>query len=173
MDWLEITAQISQVAGIVSVIFAALSTRANTRISHKQRNIDTFTTYSERHQAATDSFPDNAFYNRLDDSQLPPRSSEPTQAVRRYLLVICDVHYLSYQKYLDDSIWQVWRSDLQHVLSTALQSSASGQILNLSLSTLKPLLTLSNRSKRKRSRLPPAPLLHHKDAGQSVYAMAI
>lgn len=120
MDWLEITAQVSQAAGIISVIFAAVSIRANTRLSHKQWNVDTFKTYSERHQAATDSFPDNAFYKRLDSSQLPPRSPELTQAVRKYLFVICDVHYLSYQKYLDDSIWHVWRGDLERTLNCPL-----------------------------------------------------
>ena len=120
MDWLNVMAQVSQVAGIISVIFAAVSIRANTRLSHRQWNIDTFTTYSERHQAATESFPDNAFYKRLDSSQLPPRSPELTQAVRRYLFVICDVHYLSYQKYIDDSIWHVWRTDLERTLSCPL-----------------------------------------------------
>ena len=114
------TAQISQLAAIVSVIFAAVSIRSNTRLSRRQWNIETFITYSERHKAATESFPDNAFYNRLDSSKLPPRSLELTQAVRCYLFVICDVHYLSYQKYLDDSIWQVWRNDLERTLSCPL-----------------------------------------------------
>ncbi len=120
MDWLETTAQISQIAAVISVIFAAVSIRSNTKLSHRQWNIDTFTTYSQRHQAATDSFPEDAFYHRLDSSKLPPRSPALTQAVRRYLFVICDVHYLSYQKYLDDSIWQVWRNDLKRTLSCPL-----------------------------------------------------
>ena len=88
MDWLSVTAQVSQIAAIGSVIFAAVSIRSNTRLSRRQWNIDTFTTYSERHKAATESFPDNAFYSRLDSSKLPPRSLELTQAVRRYLFVI-------------------------------------------------------------------------------------
>ncbi|MGB7251146.1 MAG: hypothetical protein WBC73_19590 [Phormidesmis sp.] len=120
MDWLEITAQISQVAGVISVIFAAISIRSNTKLSQRQWNIDTFTTYSQRHQAATERFPDDAFYHRLDSSKLPPRSPALTQAVRRYLFVICDVHYLSYQKYLDDSIWQVWRNDIERTLNCPL-----------------------------------------------------
>lgn len=120
MDWRSLTAQISQIAAIGSVIFAAVSIRSNTRLSRRQWNIETFITYSERHKEATQSFPNNAFYHRLDSSQLPPRSPELTAAVRRYLFVICDVHYLSYQKYLDDSIWQVWRKDLERTLNCPL-----------------------------------------------------
>ena len=120
MDWLSITAQVSQIAAIGSVIFAAVSIRSNTRLSRRQWNVQTFTTYAERHKEVTQSFPDNAFYNRLDSSKLPPRSPELTQAVRRYLFVISEVHYLSYQKYLDDSIWQVWRKDLERTLTCPL-----------------------------------------------------
>ena len=120
MNWLEITAQISQVAGVISVIFAALAIRSNTKLSHRQWNIDTFTTYSERHKNAIAAFPDNAFYNRLDPETLPPRSPELSTAVLNYLFVICDVHYLAYQKYLDDSIWQAWRKDLTRTLCCPL-----------------------------------------------------
>ena len=111
MNWLEITAQISQVAGVISVVFAAIAIRSNTKLSQRQWNVDTFTTYSERHKAAIAAFPDNAFYNRLDPEKLPPRSSELTQAVLNYLFVLCDVHYLAYHKYLDDSIWNAWREE--------------------------------------------------------------
>ncbi len=76
--------------------------------------------YSERHQAVIDSFPDNAFYNRFDESKLPPRSPHRTIAVRNYLFIICNVHYLAYQQYLDDSIWQVWRRDMKRTLRTPL-----------------------------------------------------
>ena len=120
IDWLEITAQVSQVAGVASVIFAAVSIRSNTRLSYRQWNIDTFTTYSERHKEAIAAFPDNAFYNRLDPEKLPERSPELTQAVLNYLFVICDVHYLAYQNYLDDSIWQAWRADLTRTLRCPL-----------------------------------------------------
>ncbi|MEL6158321.1 MAG: hypothetical protein AAFQ40_12935 [Cyanobacteria bacterium J06623_5] len=120
MDWLEIIAQISQIAGIISVIFAALSIRSNTQLSKKQWNIDTFNLYSEKHQSVVDSFPDRAFYNRFDPSKLPPRSSELTAAVRRYLFVISAVHYLAYQEYLADSIWDVWRRDIDRTLTCEL-----------------------------------------------------
>ena len=120
INWLEITAQVSQVAGVISVIFAAVSIRSNTRISYRQWNIDTFTTYSERHKEAIAAFPDNAFYNRLDPEKLPERSPELTQAVLNYLFVICDVHYLAYHKYLEDSIWQAWRADLTRTLRCPL-----------------------------------------------------
>ncbi|MEL6468970.1 MAG: hypothetical protein AAFQ74_04535 [Cyanobacteria bacterium J06623_4] len=120
MDWLEITAQISQIAGIVSVIFAAFSIRSNTQLSKKQWNIDTFNLYSERHQSIVESFPDNAFYNRHDPSKLPPRSPELTHAVRKYLFVISAVHYLAYQRYLADSIWDVWRRDIDKTLTCEL-----------------------------------------------------
>ena len=120
MDWLSATAQVSQIAAITSVIFAAVSIRANTRLSRKQWNIETFITYSKRHKAAADSFPNNAFYSRLDSNKLPPRSPELTQAVRHYFFVICDVHYLFHQKYLDDSIWQVWRNELERTLNCPL-----------------------------------------------------
>jgi hypothetical protein len=56
MNWLTIIAQVSQLAAIISVIFAALSIRASTRISRKQWNVDTFNIYSERYQAVVDSF---------------------------------------------------------------------------------------------------------------------
>ena len=116
MNWLETTAQISQIAAVISVIFAAYSIRSNTKLSHRQWNVDTFTTYSERHKSAIAAFPNNAFYNRLDPEKLPPRSPELSKAVLNYLFVICDVHYLAYQKYLDDSIWQAWRADLTRTL---------------------------------------------------------
>ncbi len=120
MDWLETTAQLSQIAGVVSVIFAAVSIRSNTRLSKRQWNVDTFNLYFERHQDAVGSFPDNAFYSRFDDSKLPPRSLELTAAVRRYLFVIQAVDYLAYQKYLDDSIWNVWRRDMRKTLGCQL-----------------------------------------------------
>ncbi|MBE9060705.1 hypothetical protein [cf. Phormidesmis sp. LEGE 11477] len=120
MNWLETTAQLSQIAGVVSVIFAALSIRSNTRLSKRQWNVDTYNLYSERHQKAVENFPNNAFYNRFDDSQLPPRSPELTAAVRRYLFVIQSVDYLAYQKYLDASIWNVWRKDMQRTLRCQL-----------------------------------------------------
>ncbi|MGC1306618.1 MAG: hypothetical protein WA885_05265 [Phormidesmis sp.] len=120
MDWLEKTAQLSQIAAVISVIFAALSIRSNTQLSQRQWNVDTFTTYSERHKAVVSNFPDDAFYHRLDPDKLPPRSPKLTRAVLDYLFVICDVHYLSYQKYLDNSIWQVWRDDLERTLSCPL-----------------------------------------------------
>ena len=120
MDWLEISAQLSQIAGVISVIFAAISIRSNTKLSKRQWNVDTFNLYFERHQNAVDSFPNNAFYNRFDDSKLPPRSPELTAAVRRYLFVIQAVDYLAYQEYLDDSIWDVWRRDMQRTLGCRL-----------------------------------------------------
>ena len=120
MNWLETTAQISQIAAVISVIFAAYSIRSNTKLSHRQWNVDTFTTYSERHKDAIAAFPDNAFYNRLDPEKLPPRSPELSKAILNYLFVICDVHYLAYQKYLDDSIWQAWRADLTRTLRCPL-----------------------------------------------------
>lgn len=120
MDWLSITAQVAQLATIISVIFAAFSIRSNTQLSRKQWNVSTFTTYTERHRAAVNSFPNNAFYHRLDVEKLPAQSPELTQAVINYLFVICEVHYLAYQKYLDDSIWQVWREDMERTLCCPL-----------------------------------------------------
>ena len=120
MDWLATTAQLSQIAGVISVIFAAVSIRSNTKLSKRQWNVDTFNLYSQRHQDAVEGFPDNAFYNRFDNSKLPPRSAELTAAVRRYLFVIQAVDYLAYQKYLDDSIWNVWRRDLKKTLGCQL-----------------------------------------------------
>lgn len=116
MDWLETTAQISQIAGVISVVFAAVSIRSNTRLSKRQWNVDTFNLYFERHQNAIESFPNNAFYERFDHDKLPPRTPELTAAVRRYLFVIQAVHYLAYQKYLDDSIWNVWYKDMKRTL---------------------------------------------------------
>lgn len=120
MHWLEITTQLSQIAGVISVLFAAAAIRSNTQLSRKQWNVDTFTTYTQRHKDAVESFPHDAFYHRLDSTKLPSRSPELTRAVRGYLFVICEVHYLSYQKYLDDSIWQVWRTDIERTLSCPL-----------------------------------------------------
>ena len=120
MNWLETTAQLSQVAAVLSVLFAAISIRSNTRLSRRQWNVNTFTTYSERHKEAIAAFPNNAFYNRLDPAKLPPRSPELTSATLSYLFVICDVHYLAYQEYLEDSIWQAWRSDLIRTLRCPL-----------------------------------------------------
>jgi hypothetical protein len=120
MDWLAIIAQISQLAAIISVIFAALSIRTNTSLSRKQWNVDTFNTYTERYQSAVESFPDEAFYHRFDNSKLPPRSPQLTTAVRKYLFVVSSVHYLSTQGYIDDSIWLVWRSDLERTLKSTL-----------------------------------------------------
>ncbi len=120
MNWLAVIAQISQLAAIISVIFAALSIRTNTKLSRRQWNVDTFNIYSERHQNAVESFPDDAFYHRFDESKLPPRSPQLTTAVRKYLFVISSVHYLSAQGYLDDSIWLVWRKDLMRTLSATL-----------------------------------------------------
>ncbi len=56
-------------------------------------------------------------YERFDHDQLSPRSLELTAAVRRYLFVIQAVHYLAYQKYLDDSIWNVWYKDMKRTLA--------------------------------------------------------
>ncbi len=120
MEWLSVTAQVSQIVAIASVIFAAVSIQANTRLSHRQWNIETFITYSERHQAVIDSFPDNAFYNPLNESKLPLGSPRLTVAVRNYLFAICNVHYLTYQKYLDDLIWLVWRRDMERTLGSPL-----------------------------------------------------
>lgn len=120
MNWLEVTAQLSQIAGVISVIFAAVSIRSNTRLSRRQWNVDTFNLYFERHQNAIERFPNNTFYERFDPDKLPPRSPELTASVRRYLFVIQAVDYLAYQKYLDDSIWNVWRTDMKKTLRCPL-----------------------------------------------------
>ena len=118
MDWLTLT---TQIATIISVIFAAISIRSNTYLSRKQWNVDTFNTYSERHLAAIKAFPDNAFYNRFDESKLPERSPELTFAVRNHLFVICNVHYLAYHKYLEESIWNAWRRDMERTLNSEFE----------------------------------------------------
>ena len=120
MNWLETTAQLSQIAGVISVIFAAVSIRSNTRLSRRQWNVDTFNLYAQRHQDAIESFPDHAFYDRFDHSKLPERSPELTAADRRYLYVIQAEDYLANQNYLDDSIWNVWRDDMQRTLRCPL-----------------------------------------------------
>lgn len=119
-DSIQVVSLISQIAGVISVIFAAVSIRSNTKMMHRQWNVDTFMNYSQRHQQATAAFPNNAFYHRFDHGQLPPQSPDLTQAVLNYLFVICDVHYLSTQRYLDPSIWNVWSDDLERTLSCPL-----------------------------------------------------
>lgn len=120
MHWLETTAQLSQIAGVISVIFAAVSIRSNTHLSKRQWNVDTFNLYSKRHQDAIENFPGNTFYERFDVDKLPPRSAELTAAVRKYLFVIQAVDYLAYQKYIDESIWNVWRDDMKKTLRCPL-----------------------------------------------------
>ncbi|MEO0758736.1 MAG: hypothetical protein AAFY78_17890 [Cyanobacteria bacterium J06648_16] len=119
-DSMQAVSLVSQIAGVISVVFAAISIRSNTRMMHRQWNVDTFMNYSQRHQKAISQFPHNAFYHRFDDARLPPKSPELTQAVLDYLFVICDVHYLSTQRYLDPSIWNVWSDDLDRTLSCPL-----------------------------------------------------
>ncbi len=119
-DSIQAVSLASQVAGVISVVFAAVSIRSNTRMMHRQWNVDTFMNYSQRHQAAISRFPENAFYHRFDDERLPERSPQLTQAVLNYLFVICDVHYLSAQRYLDPSIWKLWSEDLERTLGCPL-----------------------------------------------------
>jgi hypothetical protein len=86
----------------------------------KQWNVDVFTTYSQRHEDLIHGFPDYAFFDRFDPAKLPPRSAELTIATRKYLNLICDVHYLFCQGYLDNSIWQIWQADLRRTLNSPL-----------------------------------------------------
>jgi hypothetical protein len=120
MELLETISQLSQVVTVISVVFAALAIRSNTQLSRKQWNVDVFTTYSQRHEAVINAFPEDAFFSRFDAEKLPARSSALTSAVRKYLNVISDVHYLYQQGYLDDSIWQIWQSDLRRTLASPL-----------------------------------------------------
>ena len=120
MDSMQTVSIASQIASVVSVIFAAVSIRSNTHMMHRQWNVDTFMNYSQRHKEATARFPHNAFYHRFEAACLPERSPELTRAVLDYLFVICDVHYLSTQRYLDPSIWNVWSNDLERTLGCLL-----------------------------------------------------
>ena len=120
ISWTDLTAQFSQIATIISVIFAAFSIRANTYLNKRQWNVSTFMTYAERHKEAINHIPDNAFFHRFDIDKLPPQSPDLTQAVLNYLFVISEVHYLSSQSYIDDSIWSAWREDLTQTLCSPL-----------------------------------------------------
>jgi hypothetical protein len=66
------------------------------------------------------AFFDNTFYGRFDESKIPPRSPQLTTAVRKYLFILCNLHYLSSQGYIDESIWHVWRSDIESTLNALL-----------------------------------------------------
>jgi hypothetical protein len=120
MELLEIAAQLAQILTVVSIGVAAIAIRSNTQLSRKQWNVDVFITYSERHETVINAFPDNAFFDRFDVDRLPPTSPELTSAVRKYLHVIADVHYLFQQGYLDNSIWQIWQADLRRTLNSPL-----------------------------------------------------
>jgi hypothetical protein len=120
MEWLEVMAQLAQIGTVISIAIAAIAIRSNTQLSRKQWNVDVFTTYSQRHEDLIHGFPDHAFFDRFDAAKLPPRSVELTIAVRKYLNLICDVHYLFQQGYLDNSIWQIWQADLRRTLNSPL-----------------------------------------------------
>jgi hypothetical protein len=120
MELLEIAAQLAQILTVVSIGVAAIAIRSNTELSRKQWNVDVFTTYSQRHENLIHGFPDHAFFDRFDADKLPPRSIALTIATRKYLNLICDVHYLFQQGYLDNSIWQIWQADLRHTLNSPL-----------------------------------------------------
>ncbi len=120
MELLEIAAQFAQILTVVSIVVAAIAIRSNTELSRKQWNVDVFTTYSQRHEDLIHGFPDHAFFDRFDAAKLPPRSIELTIATRKYLNLICDVHYLFQQGYLNNSIWQIWQADLRRTLNSPL-----------------------------------------------------
>ncbi len=120
MDWIEIIAQLTQIGTVASIVVAALAIRSNTQLSRKQWNVDVFTTYSQRHADLIHGFPNQVFFDRFDPAKLPPRSVALTVAVRKYLTLICDVHYLFQQGYLDHSIWQIWQADLRRTLNSPL-----------------------------------------------------
>jgi hypothetical protein len=120
MELLEIAAQLAQILTVVSIGVAAIAIRSNTQLSRKQWNVDVFITYSDRYETVINAFPDNAFFDRFNAAQLPPPSQALTNAVRKYLHVISDVHYLFQQGYLDNSIWQIWQADLRRTLNSPL-----------------------------------------------------
>jgi hypothetical protein len=120
MELLEIAAQLAQILTVVSIGIAAIAIRSNTQLSRKQWNVDVFIIYSDRYETVINAFPDNAFFDRFDAARLPPPSPALTNAVRKYLHVVSDVHYLFQQGYLDNSIWQIWRADLRLTLNSAL-----------------------------------------------------
>jgi hypothetical protein len=120
MELLEIAAQLAQILTVVSIVVAAIAIRSNTQLSRKQWNVDVFIIYSERYETAINAFPDNAFFDRFDAARLPSPSPALTNAVRKYLHVVSDVHYLFQQGYLDNSIWQIWQADLRRTLNSPL-----------------------------------------------------
>jgi hypothetical protein len=120
MELLEIAAQLAQILTVVSIGIAAIAIRSNTQLSRKQWNVDVFIIYSDRYETVINAFPDNAFFDRFDAARLPPPSTALTNAVRKYLHVVSDVHYLFQQGYLDNSIWQIWRADLRLTLISPL-----------------------------------------------------
>lgn len=103
-----------------SLIVATLSLKQSSRIARKQWNLNAFNYYTNRYEEIMSSFPNSAYRLRFELDQPIQSTEEIRLAVLRYLNMTSEEFYLWKKGYIDQSVWEIWRTEIERTLSTPL-----------------------------------------------------
>jgi hypothetical protein len=112
---------ITSLLGLIGVIVAIFTIKANSDLHRRQMNAEVFMKYAERYEQVMSCFPEDAFRARFSMSEgLPPPSPQLTLAVLKYLNLSSEEFYLWQKKYVADEVWKIWEHELIRILQSRL-----------------------------------------------------
>jgi hypothetical protein len=118
---MDIVTLITSLLGLVGVIIAIFTIKANSDLHRRQMNAEVFMKYAERYEQVMSYFPENAFRARFSMSEeLPPPSPQLTLAVLKYLNLSSEEFYLWQKKYVAEEVWKIWEHELIRILQSPL-----------------------------------------------------
>lgn len=87
----------------------------------KKSYADTVLKYAERYDKVMDAFPSGTFLQRFNsEADFPDHEGKLRLAVLKYLNLCSEEYFLFNQGYIDKSIWNMWKDELERALGSAL-----------------------------------------------------
>jgi len=106
---------------VASILIAIVTFIWGVRSYQNQMNAQLFLEFTKRFEEVMQSFPKNAWPNRLDiKGTPPPKSKALSLSVLRYLNLCSEEFYLCKKGWLRQDIWQIWENELVRTLQTPL-----------------------------------------------------
>ena len=109
-----------QIATLVSVIGGFLSLIMTINNYRRQMNAQVLMKYTERYERILEQFPPDALIARFNANVLPPQSPQLRLCVLKYLNLCSEEYYLRTHGYLAESVWCVWKGDLERIIGSPL-----------------------------------------------------
>jgi hypothetical protein len=109
-----------QLATLVSVLVGIFSLINGMWTIRRQMTLQVVMKYTERYDQIMDTFPQRESIFDPNAGNLPERSSGLTVSVLKYLNLCSEEFYLKRRKYFSKDVWEIWESDMNRMLSSAL-----------------------------------------------------